>query len=99
MKTHVQYGINGIIIDVPDHATIVEPLDIRDVDNEEQAVMEALRNPIGTAPLKDMVKSTDKVVIVISDITRPTPNEKLVPWLLNEMKHVPLENITIINGT
>jgi nickel-dependent lactate racemase len=99
MKTNILYGRNGITIEVPDHATIVEPSELRAVDNEEQAVMEALRHPIGSAPLKDLVKSTDKVVIVISDITRPTPNHKLVPWLLNDMSHVPLENITIINGT
>jgi nickel-dependent lactate racemase len=99
MKTHIRYGRNGITIDVPEHATIVEPPNLQAVENEEHAVMEALRNPIGTASLKDLVKATDKVAIVISDITRPTPNEKLVPWLLNEMKHVPLENFTIINGT
>lgn len=46
-----------------------------------------------------MVKSTDKVAIVISDITRPTPNHKLVPWLLKELSHVPLENFVVINGT
>jgi len=99
MRTHILYGRNGLDIDVPDYATIVEPSELQAVDNEEEAVMDALRQPIGTAPLQNMVKSTDKVVIVISDITRPTPNDKLVPWLLNAMQHVPLENITIINGT
>lgn len=99
MKTTLLYGRNGKTIDVPDHTTILEPKELQAVDNEEQSVIEALRHPIGTAPLKELVNPADKIVIVISDITRPTPNHKLVPWLLNELSHVPLKNITIINGT
>src|SRR5699024_3229247 len=44
-------------------------------------------------------KKTDKVSIVISDITRPTPNDILVPLIIHELNHVPFENFIIINGT
>ncbi|WP_410595041.1 lactate racemase domain-containing protein, partial [Bacillus sp. SIMBA_074] len=65
-------------IDVPDDSLIVEPKNLPGLENEEEAVRQALQAPIGTQPLRDMVKGTDKVAIVISDITRPTPNHKLV---------------------
>jgi nickel-dependent lactate racemase len=45
------------------------------------------------------VKKTDRVAIVISDITRPTPNERMVPWLLEELSHVPRSQFVILNGT
>jgi nickel-dependent lactate racemase len=99
MQTTLLYGKEGLTIHVPDDAVIVEPKDIQGLDNEEAAVQAALQQPIGTPPLCEMVKETDKVAIVISDITRPTPNEKLVPWLINGLPHVPLENFVIINGT
>ncbi|MDF2959836.1 MAG: larA [Paenibacillus sp.] len=99
MKTTLLYGKHGLSVEVPDHAVLVEPHDIPGAADEEQAVLEALRQPIGTPPLRDMVKATDRVVIVISDITRPTPNHKLVPWILKELPHVPLDQITILNGT
>ncbi|MDQ0340055.1 nickel-dependent lactate racemase [Caldalkalibacillus uzonensis] len=99
MKTTLLYGKQGLAIEVPDHSVILEPKNLPGLENEEEAVLHALRNPIGTAPLRDRVKKTDKVAIVISDITRPTPNHKLVPWLLKELHHVPLENFVIINGT
>ncbi|MCM3714520.1 nickel-dependent lactate racemase [Alkalihalobacillus oceani] len=99
METTLLYGKQGLTITVPDEATIVEPKDIPKLEDDEAAVLSALRNPIGTAPLREMVKETDKVAIVISDITRPTPNEKLVPWLIKELSHVPLENFVVINGT
>jgi nickel-dependent lactate racemase len=86
-------------MEVPDQAVIVEPIHHPAAENEEQAVLAALRQPIGTPPLAELVKSTDRVVIVISDITRPTPNHKLIPWLLKELGHVPLDQFTILNGT
>jgi nickel-dependent lactate racemase len=99
MKTTLLYGTDNLTIEVPDHSVIVEPKHQEGVQNEEKAVFEALRNPIGTPPLRDMVKSTDKVAIVISDITRPTPNHLLIPCLIKELSHVPLNNVVIINGT
>lgn len=99
MKTSLLYGKQGLTIEVPDHAVIVEPKHLSGLKDEELAVVNALRNPIGALPLRELVKKTDTVAIVISDITRPTPNHKLVPWLVKELSHVPLEQFVIINGT
>ena len=98
MDVMLAYGKNGLSINVPEQTRIVEPNFLELPENDHELVLQALRNPIGTKALKEMVKSTDKVVIVISDITRPTPNHKLVPWILEELPHVPLENVSIING-
>lgn len=99
MKTTLLYGKKNLEIQVPDDALILEPKNLLGLPDEMVALTKALQNPIGTAPLKEMVKASDKVAIVISDITRPTPNEKLIPALIKELSHVPLENIVIINGT
>ncbi|WP_339227126.1 nickel-dependent lactate racemase [Oceanobacillus sp. FSL K6-2867] len=99
MKTELLYGKNGISLDLPDNAFLIEPTNLSKLEDEEEAIRQALRNPIGAAPLKESVKSTDTVSIVISDITRPTPNHILVPLLIEELNHVPLENFVIINGT
>lgn len=99
METTLLYGKNGLALDLPDDIFLVEPNHLPGLENDEGAIKDALRNPIGTSPLKEMVKSTDTVAIVISDITRPTPNHKLVPLLVQELEHVPLENFVIINGT
>ncbi|WP_018395485.1 nickel-dependent lactate racemase [Bacillus sp. 37MA] len=99
MNTELLYGKEGISLDLPDHSFIIEPKNLPKLENEEEAIRQALRNPIGAPPLKESVKSTDTVSIVISDITRPTPNHILVPLLIEELSHVPLENFVIINGT
>ncbi len=99
MKVNLAYGREGLVVEVPDSAQVIEPNNLPGLEDEHEAVRQALQNPIGSEPLHRRVKSTDKVAIVISDITRPTPNHKLVPWLLEELKHVPLEQVVIINGT
>jgi nickel-dependent lactate racemase len=99
MKTNLLYGKGTLPIEVPDHSVIIEPHHLDGLQEDKQSVLEALRNPIGLPPLAEMVKSTDKVAIVISDITRPTPNHKLVPWIIEELSHVPKENFVVINGT
>jgi nickel-dependent lactate racemase len=97
-KVKLAYGKTNLEVAVPDQAVVIEPRYLAALADEKAAVMAALRQPIGTPPLKEMVKSNQTVVIVISDITRPTPNHKLVPWLLEELSHVPKSNITVING-
>lgn len=99
MNTALLYGKGTLFVQVPEHSVILEPKHLPGLRDEEAAVATALRNPIGTPPLRDMVKRTDKVAIVISDITRPTPNHKLVPWILKELSHVPLDQFVIIYGT
>lgn len=99
MITEILYGKEGISLDLPDDSFIIEPKNLSTLENQKEAIRQALRNPIGSSPLKESVKSTDIVSIVISDITRPTPNHILVPLLIEELGHVPLENFVVINGT
>lgn len=97
-KVKLAYGKTGMTIAVPDDATVIEPRHLAGLADERGAVQAALKRPTGTPPLRDMVSASAKVAIVISDITRPTPNEKLVPWVMAELSHVPKENYVIING-
>jgi nickel-dependent lactate racemase len=99
MKVKLAYGKYDLEVELPDNSVVIEPQNLPALMDEKQKALEALRNPIGTPPLKSMVKRTDNVAIVISDITRPTPNYKLIPWIMEELGHVPRENFVIINGT
>jgi len=67
----------------------------------EEAVRQALRQPIGSPPLAELVQPAHTAAIVFSDITRPTPNHILLPTILGELaaKGVPEENVTLINAT
>ena len=66
--------------------------------NPRDEVRRALKKPIGTPSLQELVGPKDKVIIVGDDITRPTPQSIIVPVLLDELNAVgiPNENIQVI---
>jgi len=99
MEVKLPYGESPIVVEVPDSADVLLAEETPALEDEDRQAAEALANPIGSPPLADIARPKDKVAIVISDITRPTPNHTVVPWVLNALKEHPRENITIINGT
>src|SRR5262245_36035186 len=99
-RLRLQYGIEGIELatDAAD-VTMVEPRFVAGLPDEAIAFREAVRRPIGARPLRDLIGVADRVAVVIPDITRPMPTDRLLPWLFAELAHVPARNVVIINGT
>jgi lactate racemase len=99
VKVHLKYGVDGLDVDIPGKdVRVLEPTYPPPID-EPKAFAEAVRNPIKSEPLAKLIKSTDKVAIVIPDITRPLPTERLLKLLFGELSHVPADCFVIINGT
>jgi lactate racemase len=100
LKTTLAYGREGLEIRVPDSAVLLEPRFLQGLPDESGALLSALRQPIGSPPLIDLVKPGDRVVVVHTDITRATPNDRLLPVLLAELEAagVRREDITLLNG-
>ena len=48
-------------------------------------VEESLAHPIGTSPLKEMIKPSDKVVIIVDDFARPTPKKDILTCLIHHL--------------
>lgn len=100
MQVELAYGKGWLPINLPDERTTVfMPRFHQGLEDEKKAVKTALSDPIGSKPLKELVKSTSKVCIIFTDITRATPNHKLIPWLLEELSIVPSSNIVLLNAT
>ncbi|MBI2851475.1 MAG: nickel-dependent lactate racemase [Chloroflexi bacterium] len=69
----------------------------RGLADETSALLEAVRHPTTAPPLSDCVSRGDKVVVIVTDNTRPCPDDRLLPPILAELeKKLPRENITII---
>ena len=52
---------------------------------EAEEVARALREPIGTPHLRDIVHPGEKIAVITSDVTRPMPTAKVMPQLLDEL--------------
>ena len=100
MKIHLQYGRDGLNVELPgDNVTVLRPQFVPGLADEQAAFVEAVRSPIGTRPLAGKIAATDRVAVVIADGTRALPSDRLLLWLFAELGDVPAENFTIIVGT
>ncbi len=99
MEVSLAYGRGHLPIDVPDDAVVITPRELPGLQDEHGAFEAAVREPIGARPLHEAATSSSTVAIVIADITRPSPSERMVPWILAELGHVSRENFVIVNGT
>ena len=100
MRIQLAYGKTGLEIELSGDrdVTIIEPRYLPGLPNSSEAIRQALRAPLGLPALSEQVQASDRVGIVFSDITRPTPNHIILPALLAELPHVPRENITLFNA-
>ena len=99
MRVRLAYGRTGLPIDLPeDRTTVIEPTYVPGIPDETGAVLAALRNPIGASPLRQLVRSDQTVAISVCDITRPMPSATVLPMVLGELSHVPLDNIVVLVG-
>ncbi|HPG52228.1 MAG TPA: nickel-dependent lactate racemase [Spirochaetota bacterium] len=99
MRVSFPYGTGFHELELPAGAVIIEPRAAEALADERASFLASVREPIGAAPLRECISSGDRVVIVTSDNTRPLPNAKLVPWIIEELRHVPPENFTVLIGT
>jgi lactate racemase len=100
MRLRLAYGRTGLDLEVPDHADVIRPRPADGLPDETAALLDALRQPIESRPLADLVKAGDRVVVVHTDITRATPNDRILPVLLAELEGagVSRQDITLLNG-
>lgn len=100
MNVHLAYGRGRLTVELPqDRTSVIEPTACPGLPDEREAVLGALADPIGAKPLLSVVKPTDRICILFTDITRATPNERIIPWLLAHLKPLPRENILLLNQT
>ena len=101
MHVKLAYGQGHLSVDLPDDVTtVIEPLHIVGLPHEKSAVLDALANPLSAKPLCDWIQPHNKICIAFTDLTRATPNERIIPWLLDYLETncaVARENITLLN--
>ena len=99
MKVSLAYGQGYLPVELPDgRTTVIQPSHNLGLADERGAVLAALEKPIAARPLREWLKPGGRVCIVFTDITRPTPNDRLIPWLLGCLADVPREDITLLNS-
>ncbi len=99
------YGKTGLTIELPDlgeNLQVVEPAFLEGVPDEPAALVAAMRQPVNSRPLREMVRGENQTIaIVFCDVTRPMPNNRVLPVVLRELEEAGAQrsNIVLINAT
>ena len=97
VQVSLAYGRGSLDIELPDdRTTVITPSHVPGLADERAAVIAEL----DAAGLRAQVAPQTRITIVHTDITRATPNDRLMPWLLAylEAAGARRENITLLNG-
>ncbi len=98
MHVTLAYGQTGLPVALPDDTVVIEPAFDPGLPDEAAALREAMRHPLGAPPLREIIQPHDEVVVVFSDLTRPMPNDRVLPVLLEELNQVPHEQVILLNA-
>jgi lactate racemase len=100
VKLRLDYGTDGMEVDLPDHrVTVIEPMPRPAAPDPHDTLVRAIRSPIGTAPLRELWRPGKKVAISVCDITRAQPRRQQIEALFSEMPGVRHEDVTILIAT
>ena len=86
-KTHSRawYGDEDMILTFPENweGTMVGPKDAPELS--DAAIEAAFGQPIGTPRIEEMARGKSNAVIIVDDLSRPTPAATVIPLLLREL--------------
>jgi nickel-dependent lactate racemase len=101
MKLRIDYGRDGLEVEVPERTQVLQMAQSPVLERVEEWLAQALRQPLGTPALRELARGRRSACVVISDITRPVPNPVILPPLLAELEEagIPRERIVILIAT
>ncbi len=103
MRIGVKYGRGCLDVDIPDgnQVGILTTQHSEPLTDPQAAVRKVLETPINSPSLAQLVDGQSSACIIISDITRPVPNQVILPPILQilEQQGIPREKIVILVAT
>ena len=100
LRTKAWFGDREESFPLPDgwDITVYPPRDEEALD--AAGIQEALAKPVGAAPLKEIARGKKTAVIVVDDLSRPTPADTVAPFVIAELREagVPADGIRFVIG-
>jgi len=101
VRLRLAYGTDGLWVDLPEaRTTVVTATDVAALADPAAAVRDALRAPIATRPLRELVSSGQRVAISVCDGTRAQPRPLLLDAMLAELDGIVRpDDVTVVVAT
>lgn len=87
MSVELRYGRSTLEVVVPPDrvSAVLSPKEPLLPVSESEEIDRALDNPIGSGRIEEIARPGKKTVIMVSDMTRPSPSSRLLPPLLSRL--------------
>jgi len=101
LRTAAWYGDHEVDLPVPDgwEVTVHRPRTPPPLSDAE--IDAALRDPVGQEPISRLAVGRERPLIIVDDLTRPTPADRIVPAMLRQLTEagIAAEDVTILLAT
>jgi nickel-dependent lactate racemase len=98
LRSSAWYNEKEINLKIPSswEIKVVKPKETEAVNDRQ--IRKAISSPIKSKTIKELAKSKDNATILVDDLTRPTPANKVLPFIINELRKggIPLHKILIV---
>jgi len=101
MKVQLPFGSNTVQVNIRNDSTVAYPRQLPGVDNLHLEIRRAMLEPVGCAPLRDIALGKSDAVVVINDLTRPTPSEVMLKFIVEELRVAGIreDEVTVVIAT
>ncbi len=103
MFAELDYGNEKVKVEIPDRNLlhVISSMHMKAVAQPESAILDGLKNPVGSVSLSEKIKGKKNICIVISDSTRAVPTQLILETLLAEIESCGInkDEITILVAT
>jgi nickel-dependent lactate racemase len=67
----------------------------------DDRIVEALDRPVGQPPISQLARGKSRPLVIVDDLTRPTPAWRVLPWLLQQFATagIPPGAVSVLMGT
>src|SRR5437773_317830 len=64
-------------------------------------ILDALERPVGQPPVRELARGASRPLVIVDDLTRPTPASWVLPPLLRQFEEagIPAKDVTILMAT
>ena len=99
MKIKIDYGKNGLHVNLPKNSTILRPLVTNPLENPLKEIMISTSNPINSQPLEALYKKGMLVGVSVCDHTRAQPRNEIIRSIIEKCNGIQKNNLIVFIAT
>jgi nickel-dependent lactate racemase len=101
LRTDAWYGDREIEIPLPEGWDVAVHTPATPATLSDAEIDEALRHPVGQEPISRMARGRSRPLIIVDDLTRPTPAAPIIAAVLRQLGEagIPASDVTILLAT